>query len=129
MTTYKSKSGTVTVMTKEEILAKKFNTPVELLDTSAHCRVSSALSAMQEYATQEKLGWVNARNEAPTLTEDYQTIEILADTGDYNNYEVVIFDGTDYFDKHRNDDDGNPVEITDEIVRWRYIELPQKPEV
>jgi hypothetical protein len=44
----------VEVKTAEEILAEQFNTQANLLQHSAHCRISDALEAMELYASQFK---------------------------------------------------------------------------
>lgn len=51
--TPKEEAKTVEGKTPEEILSKILNTQSDLLDCGAHCRVSSALEAMQAYSSQQ----------------------------------------------------------------------------
>ena len=53
------------IKTAEEILSGRFNTTPELLEHTAHCRISSCLLAMEEHANQFKPEWVSVEERLP----------------------------------------------------------------
>lgn len=59
--------------TAKEVLSEIFRTDPDLLDTSAHCRVYSAIEAMEEYAAQFKPTWIKITSETdlPKQCDNY----------------------------------------------------------
>lgn len=98
-------------MTKEEIFNR-----IPFLDKNGdffNMQRTHILEAMQEYATQEKQGWVKTLEAKPEREDNF----------------LVITRGTRCIRAFSDDEfiDADGIVITKQISHWR--ELPQKPEV
>lgn len=118
-----------TAMKKEEIL-KRF---------CGHAMLHSAMGtkmieAMEEYATQEKQGWVKTSERLPELIEgkDYSNNVFAFDNGDIKVMcYVFIQDGdqSGYIWANCYGDINGDAEMDDEYAPTHWMPLPQKPEV
>lgn len=106
-----------TDMTKEEILGMP-HFASDFGNATMVVKWRTALEAMQEYATQEKQGWVKTSERLPEWMQD--VIVFIEDIGVriawvYNDGSETCFRGQ-YFNK-----------TVEDVTHW--MPLPQKPEV
>lgn len=111
--------------TAKEILANRFNALPETLDEKAHCRISSALAAMEAYADQYRDKWVSVADRLPEKDGD-SSIYCLVST----KHEGIVVRPYNEYHKCWDQEDGDDhftESVGGNVTHW--MPLPPSPTV